>query len=163
MAVLESRNTTHKDALRQFIRHPTDIPIELERSQGNMALSSHHHAPTLPMNNVSRGGVSCITTQSYTPNDIVQVRIPFVIPEFSCSAQVVWCRQFTADLYEVGLSFLKSEDAFAARMVEQICHIEQYKRQTYAKEGRLLTGEEAASEWIDSYAGSFPPVEGFHS
>lgn len=160
MAALESRNSTHNDALRQFIRHPTDIPIELERPELPSAYQGHRHPPKLPMNNISRGGVSCISTEAYESGAVITIRIHFVVPEFVCEAQVVWCRNFTEDLYEIGLTFLKKEDAFAVRMVEQVCHIEQYKRRTYADEGRLLTGEEAASEWISAHAHEFPPVAG---
>jgi hypothetical protein len=41
-------------------------------------------------------------------------------------------------------------------MVEQVCHIEQYKADVLKKEGRELTGEEAAKEWILKYAKDFP-------
>ena len=41
-------------------------------------------------------------------------------------------------------------------MVEQICHIEQYRREVLKKEGRRLSSEEAASEWIVKYASDFP-------
>jgi hypothetical protein len=43
-----------------------------------------------------------------------------------------------------------------ARMVEQVCHIENYKKVVYQAEGRLLTAEEAAMEWISKYASQFP-------
>jgi hypothetical protein len=43
-----------------------------------------------------------------------------------------------------------------ARMVEQVCYIENYKKVVYQTEGRLLTAEEAAMEWICKYASQFP-------
>jgi hypothetical protein len=41
-------------------------------------------------------------------------------------------------------------------MVEQICHIEHYKREVAEREGRELSGQQAAKEWIAKYAASFP-------
>jgi hypothetical protein len=41
-------------------------------------------------------------------------------------------------------------------MVEQICHIERYRNDVAQREGRQLTAEEAALEWISRYASSFP-------
>jgi hypothetical protein len=41
-------------------------------------------------------------------------------------------------------------------MIEQICHIESYRRDVAQQEGRQLTTEEAAVEWISRYASSFP-------
>jgi hypothetical protein len=41
-------------------------------------------------------------------------------------------------------------------MVEQLLHIESYRREIEQQEGRPLTTEEAAREWIGRYASSFP-------
>ena len=41
-------------------------------------------------------------------------------------------------------------------MVEQVCYIESYKKVVYETEGRQLTTEEAAMEWIRKYASQFP-------
>ena len=57
---------------------------------------------------------------------------------------------------DVRLEFISKDTLFVARMVEQVCHIEQYKQDIAAKEGRILSGEEAAREWIERYAASFP-------
>ena len=44
-------------------------------------------------------------------------------------------------------------------MIEQICHIEQYKADVLAKEGRQLDVEQAAREWIYKFADDFPDLE----
>ena len=41
-------------------------------------------------------------------------------------------------------------------MVEQVCNIENYRRDVEQREGRKLTTEEAAKEWIKRDASSFP-------
>jgi hypothetical protein len=41
-------------------------------------------------------------------------------------------------------------------MVEQVCHVESYRRAVEQREGRQLTAEEAAEEWISRHASSFP-------
>jgi hypothetical protein len=41
-------------------------------------------------------------------------------------------------------------------MIEQICHIEHYRKEVKLAEGRELSSEEAADEWIKRYAGDFP-------
>ena len=43
-------------------------------------------------------------------------------------------------------------------MIEQICHIEHYRAEVEGKEGRELSSQEAAKEWISSYAGDFPAI-----
>ena len=50
------------------------------------------------------------------------------------------------------------ETAFAVRMIEQVCHIEQYRQQVSKKEGRELSRDGAALEWITQHAALFPEL-----
>jgi len=43
-------------------------------------------------------------------------------------------------------------------MVEQICHIEDYRSRIKKGQGLDLTSEQAASQWISEYADTFPQV-----
>ena len=133
---------------RRFIRHPSDIPIEVTAADGEAVTLGHAQ-------DVSFGGLAFQSDQCPSPGAIIELRIPSVSPPFETRGRVVWCRCL-AERYEVGVRFLESRDAFKARMVEQICHIEQYKRDVQRREGRTLSGAAAAQEWIEKYAGSFP-------
>ncbi|MCC6608061.1 MAG: PilZ domain-containing protein [Burkholderiales bacterium] len=137
--------------MRRFIRHPAEIPIEVRRddrrSQG---------APRT--RNVSLGGLAFRSAHRLEPGAVVEVEIPFVRPGFRSAARVVWCTA-SAGAFELGVEFLDAEDAFRARMVEQVCHIEEYRRAVARVEGRVLTVEEAASERIDKYASQFPDAD----
>lgn len=134
--------------MRQFIRHPTEIPIQIRRDRRRAAA-----AP--PMRNVSLGGLAFRSEADLEPGSIVLLRIPFVRPQFASRARVVWCSAANG-AFEVGVEFLDVEDAYRGRLVEQICHIEQYRRDVLKSEGRKLTSEEAAAEWIAKYASEFP-------
>ena len=59
----------------------------------------------------------------------------------------------------MGVELLEKEEAFRTRMIEQICHIEHYKNEVYKTEGRELSGEEAALEWINKFAHTFPDFD----
>ena len=61
--------------------------------------------------------------------------------------------------YEIGLQFDDPEQLYQLRMIEQICHIEHYRQQVEQQEGRHLTSEQAAKEWIRRYAGDFPGLQ----
>jgi hypothetical protein len=104
---------------------------------------------------VSFGGLAFQSDCELEPGIVVDVRIPFVRPMFETKARVVWCGAHEGG-FELGVEFLDPEDAFRARMVEQVCYIENYKKAVYRTEGRLLTAEEAAMEWIRKYASRFP-------
>ncbi|GAB4348462.1 MAG: hypothetical protein Kow006_09180 [Gammaproteobacteria bacterium] len=76
-------------------------------------------------------------------------------PPFEADGVVAWCRAVHGH-YEVGVQFRDAGTDFAVRMVEQACQIELYKERVLREEGRLLSGEEAAREWIGRYAERFP-------
>jgi hypothetical protein len=50
----------------------------------------------------------------------------------------------------------RRDESFMARMVEQLCHIAHYRQRVVQRQGRELSEEEAASEWIARYAEWFP-------
>ena len=134
--------------MRHFIRHPADIPIEI--SAGDASLRGQHHA-----NNLGLGGLAFHCQHEVDPGSVIGLSIPVVRPVFSTSARVVWCRAGKFG-YELGVEFLDPEDAFRARMVEQVCHIEEYRQAVYRDQGRVITPEEAAMEWIEKHAAEFP-------
>jgi hypothetical protein len=134
---------------RQFIRHPVDIPIKVSR------LESGSSEQDLQVHSIGLGGVAFRCNGKVEPGTIVDLRIPFLEPEFVAPARVVWCAG-SATVAEVGVEFLSTDDAFKARMVEQVCHIESYKQQILKSEGRKLSPEEAAVEWVSKFAANFP-------
>jgi hypothetical protein len=77
---------------------------------------------------------------------------------FQAAGRVSWCRS-EGNQYEVGIEFLDKDDMFRTRMVEQICHIEQYRQEVLKKEGRKLSSKGAAQEWIQKFAPQFPGSE----
>ncbi len=137
--------------MRRYIRHPSDIPIEFE-------VVDAPFAQTRPLNNISLGGFSFNTSTAIDSGRFVRVRIRVVKPVFEAVCRVAWCKRQNGS-YEVGVGFLERDDAFRARMVEQVCHIEHYKKEVLEKEGRAISGEEAALEWIRKYAKDFPLPE----
>jgi hypothetical protein len=135
--------------MRQFIRHPVDIPIEVSVT-GHIASEIMPHASDL-----GSGGLSFHFHQYIEPGTLVSIKIPYTKPAFETDAKVVWCRN-RSNGTELGVEFLCADDAFKTRMVEQICHIENYKHAINRNEGRNLTAEEAATEWVNKYAADFP-------
>ena len=133
---------------RRYIRHPSDIPIEFSAAAGEPVTRARAH-------DVSFQGLAFQADRYAAPGTVIDLRIPTVSPAFETRGVVVWCRRLR-ERFEVGVRFLESADAYKARMVEQICHIEQYKRDVLEREGRKLSGGAAAREWIEKYAAKFP-------
>jgi PilZ domain-containing protein len=138
--------------LREYIRHPASVPVELIELEGDTRVG------TTTLNNVSFGGVCCISSSPIEKGCSVKMKVDCVDPDFELNGVVVWCRPKGAE-YEVGVEFLVSKDKmYLLRMIEQVCHIEHYRNEVLHNEGRMLTSEDAASEWIEKYADSFPKI-----
>ncbi|MCH7504028.1 PilZ domain-containing protein [PVC group bacterium] len=133
---------------REFIRHPSNIPIDIQLA--DVAVDTKDY-----LDDISVGGLSFRSKVTLKEGAIIHIKIPLVDPVFQVKATVVWCRK-TKGEYHVGVKFVNPQDENRIRMVEQICYIEQYKKEIFQKEGRVLTGEEAALEWIGKYADKFP-------
>ncbi|MFB9886039.1 PilZ domain-containing protein [Balneatrix alpica] len=133
--------------MRRYHRFMLEVPIEIDTPEYAIALDQHSY-------NLSQGGLAFISEVPLPAGTLVQVRIPLVDPVFECEAEVKHCcRQ--GSRYEVGLMFTDPDDAYRSRMVEQMCCIEIYKKRVWQEEGRQLSTEAAAAEWIGRYAADF--------
>ncbi|MBI4741046.1 MAG: PilZ domain-containing protein [Betaproteobacteria bacterium] len=137
---------------RKFIRHPSGIPIEVGAS-GQLV-----YAPR-DISDIGIGGLAFRCDCALKRGLVVEIRIPLFRPPFEMNGRVVWCRA-RGKSFELGVEFLAQDDAFRARMVEQVCYIENYRAEVSRSEGRVLTSEEAAVEWITKFAADFPGAEG---
>jgi len=136
------------DSKRQFIRHPTDIPIEFSVSD---------EVEKINVKDIGAGGLCFASDRSINTGQQIHIFIPICSPKFDASGIVRWCKQYGPN-YLIGVSFQQEEVLFAIRMVEQICHIEDYRSHVKDEQGIELSSEQAATEWITEYAHKFPPI-----
>mgnify|MGYP006281993117 CR=1 FL=1 len=140
-------DTRHgEETERRFIRHPAHVPIHVTsiRPPGESHVAD-----------VSHGGLAFTCIDPLSPGAEIEIRIPDVDASFRARARVAWCRPADGG-HRVGVCFLDPEDAFRSRMVEQLCAIESYRREVLQREGRVLSGNEAAREWIERFGSGFP-------
>jgi hypothetical protein len=165
--------------VRAYIRHPSEFPIELCSVEQNAPTSRvEQNAPTSRVEqndpagrqerllDVSVGGLCCLSHTPYAQGDRITVRIPVGEPPFEAEGMVAWCRPDVEARgsapepnnqrrYRIGIAFDDASLAFSARMVEQVCHIGRYHK--YLREqGREVSEDEAAIEWIGKYGKVFP-------
>ena len=107
--------------------------------------------------NVSLGGLAFVSQKPLEVLQRVRVCIPLLREDNNLVGNVVWCEK-AGKSYEIGIEFEKSRDVFRLRMIEQICHIEHYRKEVERLEGRKLNSHEAAGEWISKYASDFPAL-----
>ena len=165
----EKQGGKQRSDVREFIRHTVDVPIEYtvvdgvegegdkvsRVPPGDGRRRVRGEARGAQSRNVGFGGLAFTTDQCPTAGDLIELRIPTVDPPFVARARVAWCRAEDGH-WLVGASFLDATDAFRSRMVEQVCAIENYRKEVKEREGRELTPQEASSEWIQKFADRFP-------
>lgn len=134
--------------MRVYIRHPSEIPIEY-------SISDTVAPKKKPLNNISTGGLCFRSDNSITGGTEVMIHIPLIKPAFTVKGVVVWCHEKDGN-YDVGVKFMDSASEFRVRNIEQVCYIEQYRKEELQKKGRRISAEEAAMEWVAKYAKDFP-------
>ena len=107
--------------------------------------------------NVSLGGLAFSAVKPIEILQRIRICIPALKQDNYLIGNVVWC-EASGDGYEIGVEFESSRDSFRLRMIEQICHIEHYRKEVSRVEGRKLNAQEAAEEWISKYASDFPAI-----
>ena len=144
--------------MRQFIRHPSDIPIAY--SVGEIPITppvsnGNEFSTSSRLRDVGYGGLCFNTDCVLHEGMLIHIEIPIGNPPYEADGQVSWCLS-EGDHFAVGVEFSEASTHYSMRMVEQICHIEHYRAAVLAKEGRQLNSEQAAFEWIAKYAAEFP-------
>ncbi len=133
--------------MRRYIRHTSSMPLDHRPSEAAV------HPERL--RDVSEGGLRFSTDDAMEGDKRLHLTIRMKDNDLQVDGRVIWCTP-TDEGYDVGVAFDEPASAFTVRMVEQLCRIEAYRRQVAQTEGRQLTSEQAAAEWVDKYAADFP-------
>lgn len=136
--------------MRRFIRHPSDVPIDY-----SLADKAGKAPNVISLKDVGLGGLCFCCDEPLPIGQVIFLEIPVASPPFRVEGAVAWCRS-EDDRYAVGVEFNDEATTFSVRMIEQICHIEHYRKEVRRNERRELSAEAAACEWIDKFAASFP-------
>lgn len=133
--------------MRNHIRHNAGIPIDIVHENNKYKFI---------LLNVSMGGIACKGDKQFEVQTEVQIHIPQLKPDYTTRGKIVWCKKAqdlsNNGLYELGIEHCGEKDKAQLRMVEQISNIEHYRIEVKTTEGRVLTGDEAAREWISIYS-----------
>ncbi|MFH1368502.1 MAG: PilZ domain-containing protein [Elusimicrobiota bacterium] len=139
---------------RKSARYQPEVPIEIELEIGkNFNISKEC------LNNISIDGLSFRFDFLIPKGRLININIPMRRTIFAMKGEVVWCEQ-KSGAYDIGIKFSEASDVFKAKIYSQICRIEDYRQEVFEKEGRQLSFNEAAKEWISKFAGDFSLLSG---
>lgn len=145
--VSEQRDAAEK---RHFIRHPVCFPLRFKIVGENIPAE---HSKTL---NIGRGGLLFSAKKPVELNKVILLKMPFQDKMFNIRAKVVHCQKSPdAAVYNIGVCFLRVNEAFKVRLIEQMYLISEYRDLQSLHYGRDLTLQEASEEWIKRYSERF--------
>ena len=128
-----------------LIRHPRQIPLEARITRLKSA----------PVPRPCQAMLAFDCERRIRVGATIAMRIPSLKEGGRVIGRVAWLIR-SLQGYVVGVAFYCENEAFRMRMLEQVCHIEAYRREKTAREGRDVTRDEAAAEWIARHAADFP-------
>ncbi|MCV6591265.1 MAG: hypothetical protein OIF57_19930 [Marinobacterium sp.] len=133
-------------SLHLFIQHPNQIALELIPLDSNAA--ANLQPPAL--------GLLCSSPTPYDRGQQLQLNFPDCdLHSPPITGTVLDCQPLT-DSYQLALLFHTSDCAMRLRMVEQQLQIRLYQTHIAQTQGRQLSDNAAALEWIEHHAASFP-------
>jgi len=118
---------------RKFVRHPTQIPIEVIEEENYVGKREK-------MSNVSMGGMAFESNVPWKSGSLISICV-MVECAIKLHAEVVWCQK-KGDHFDVGVRFLDSPKNETDNMVEHVCQIEIYKQMLVELAQQMSIGNE---------------------
>ncbi|TDO95940.1 energy transducer TonB [Marinomonas balearica] len=131
----------------EFVAHPRDLPLEI-------SVIDDQAFPALSSDRMGFVGITCLVTEKYSQGCSVRITLADIDPNFCVTGRIAWCDAEQGE-YRIAIEFPVNDDCFCVRMIEQLSQIEHYRRQAKTQ-GRRLNYNDAAAEWIQKFAASFP-------
>ena len=135
----------------RYIRHPRSIPLVFRTIPREFVRSP------APPQAQDLGGLRFEALCAVPPGAVLELTVDVRGKTQTFRGTVHWTQPL-GRRFEVGLRFTDPEDAFRARMAEQVCHIEAYRQRRSRQSGRAIGVEQAAHAWIRRYAMTFWPL-----
>jgi hypothetical protein len=110
---------------RKYIRYPAEVSIEYKISGENIERNDY-------TKNISFGGL-CFQAQSYIePGTVIILKFPTINLHSEVVGEIVWCSE-KKETTEIGVKFRNENDAYRARIIEEICYLKNYQKQIFEK------------------------------
>lgn len=131
----------------RFLPHPDDIPVELTLRKCPPLAPQRLHS-------ISLGGVACNSPRGWRRGAAVTISMPSLGDDACYPGYVAWSHKHAGG-YRIGIVFTDEQTLFGARMGEQVCQIEHYRRLQQQQSSQPLDIEALALEWVGHHAVEF--------
>jgi c-di-GMP-binding flagellar brake protein YcgR len=139
---------------RHFIRHPLSLPLIYKVIKPGLSKEQEDiRSKTI---NVSVGGLLFPAKHPAKLNSMIEIKMPFEDKMFNIKAKVIRCvNNPETKFYDIAVSFFRINEAFKAKMIEQIYLIAEYRDLLALQSGKEVSLEEASRKWIKRYSERF--------
>ena len=103
---------------------------------------------TRTIQNISLGGIACFSDEAVPTGDLVSVDLSIGGQLLQLEGRVVWCRRAPGGHFELGLRFEEGAAESRERVYRDLAEIERYRHEVLMLEGRQLSSDAAALEWM---------------
>ena len=140
---------------RHFIRHPLSLPLAYRVIKPGLSKGRDDNMRSETIN-VSIGGLLFPAKHPVEPNSMIAIKMPFEDKIFNIKAKVLRCvNNSETKFYDIAVSFYRLNEAFKAKMIEQIYLIAEYRDLLTLQSGKEVSLEEASRKWIKRYSERF--------
>ena len=138
---------------RRFIRHPLCLPLAFKVIKTATKNNEAQQSQTI---NISLGGLLFPSKHSVEVGAKILIQMPFENKVFHIKAKVVRCiKTSQKKLYDIAVTFWRPQEAFKAKMIEQIYLIAEYRDLLSLQLGKEVSLEEASRKWIKRFSARF--------
>jgi hypothetical protein len=105
------------------------------------------------------GGIAFPSPRELPLESVVDVSLPIGDRAFSLAGSIASCQPNPAGgQYRIGVAFLHPMMSFRMKLAEQVLRIHELRREISDEQGRHVTTEEAAREWVTRHAEEFADI-----
>jgi len=114
--------TMSKQDLREFFRHPAEIPIEVWSDDDTEGDCQY-------LTNISLGGLAFKSNHEWQMHSTVSIHL-LLNPSIRICGTVVWCQKLE-EMYQIGIKFLDNpqlDNRLKENMIDEVCEADLYKK-----------------------------------
>ena len=143
---------------RSVVRHAIELPIRYRVLSERRQMSGTRSQLTNPQKtkNISDSGLLFLATEYFKVGTLLELSLPVKEKVLTIEGCVVHASQDSeSGLFRTGIHFPKIDSVFKVKLAEQVYQIDQFRKSLSRQEGRLVSEEEAAHQWIEEHSSDF--------
>ncbi len=134
---------------RRYLRHPIGVPLRIRRIGASEEV-------IVSTRDLSQGGLLFFCAHALHSGDELEISFPVKDRCVRLKGKVAYSAKDSENgLFRTGLEFLDADEAFKAKLAEELLEIERYRLNLTRALKRQVSEEEASEKWVKERARKF--------